>query len=583
MRPGQDLLRVARARQHALSTGLVVEDVRLPIAASWRRSADQNVPAKPEFDIVDDLDLDTRLARAAHPSLRRLADALSGTGSSVFLANERAIILDRWVDNEDLARTLDEAHSVQGARLDEAAVGTNGLGTVAATGTPLSVTGPEHWAEGYQDLACAGTPVRNPVTHRLEGVVTVTCRSDDNHPLLLTLVRQAALDIERLLLETATIREKALLDVFLSATRRSNRAILAASEDLMICSPSATRLSARIDATALREHIAAAEESGRDATVFFPTEDGGVEVSITANELSAAGAFGVVVELRNAVAALARTGAAATMQLPGLVGSAPVWLAAVHDIGAEISRGEPLVVTGESGVGKFTLVRALLTSQDRPFSVLDAALEAAEGIAGWTKSAERLLASDDYLVVRRTHLLSEATARVLAALIDARPDGASRVVCTSTDAHTAARPGIRALHASVGGKQFSVPALHRRTSDIAPLARYFSQGRSWTAEASAILARHHWEDNVRQLKEMVARVGGHGGPVTPHDLPSDVMPKSGRGALTRLERLEQEAIYEALRETSGNKAAAAALLGMSRSSLYRKLSANGGPPSRPAD
>ncbi|HEY9389162.1 MAG TPA: helix-turn-helix domain-containing protein, partial [Mycobacteriales bacterium] len=45
--------------------------------------------------------------------------------------------------------------------------------------------------------------------------------------------------------------------------------------------------------------------------------------------------------------------------------------------------------------------------------------------------------------------------------------------------------------------------------------------------------------------------------------------------LTRIEIAERDAIIVALRETNGNRVAAAAHLGMSRSSLYRKLRSYG--------
>ena len=54
----------------------------------------------------------------------------------------------------------------------------------------------------------------------------------------------------------------------------------------------------------------------------------------------------------------------------------------------------------------------------------------------------------------------------------------------------------------------------------------------------------------------------------------------GRQRLTRLETLERDAIVEALRECRGNRIQAAAALGMSRSTLYRRLRAFGLEPGR---
>jgi transcriptional regulator of acetoin/glycerol metabolism len=59
--------------------------------------------------------------------------------------------------------------------------------------------------------------------------------------------------------------------------------------------------------------------------------------------------------------------------------------------------------------------------------------------------------------------------------------------------------------------------------------------------------------------------------VTTADLPPTWLHEVTRGHLTAMQTAESDAIAAALREHGGNKAAAATALGISRSSLYRKL------------
>src|SRR3712207_7475519 len=49
---------------------------------------------------------------------------------------------------------------------------------------PAQVFGSEHYVERLEELACAGAPIRHPVTGKVLGVIDLTCWQRDAGPLL---------------------------------------------------------------------------------------------------------------------------------------------------------------------------------------------------------------------------------------------------------------------------------------------------------------------------------------------------------------------------------------------------------------
>jgi transcriptional regulator of acetoin/glycerol metabolism len=91
--------------------------------------------------------------------------------------------------------------------------------------------------------------------------------------------------------------------------------------------------------------------------------------------------------------------------------------------------------------------------------------------------------------------------------------------------------------------------------------------------ATRFLVRAPWPGNLRQLdstiRGLVSRTTGS--EIQPEDLPLDLQVHAQRRDLTGMEELELNAILDALRRHHGNKIAAATAIGISRSTLYRKL------------
>jgi transcriptional regulator of acetoin/glycerol metabolism len=127
-----------------------------------------------------------------------------------------------------------------------------------------------------------------------------------------------------------------------------------------------------------------------------------------------------------------------------------------------------------------------------------------------------------------------------------------------------------------------LPSLHEHPDDIPLIVRRLvathARGRDVRLAGDTIreLSRANWPGNVRQLEEVVrSLVASRVGEITVSDLPADVRSRSVRKALSPIDQLECDAIIGALHDAAGNKVAAAKLIGLSRSTIYRKIRAYG--------
>ncbi|MFI2436709.1 SpoIIE family protein phosphatase [Streptomyces sp. NPDC018693] len=207
------------AHERFLAGARVEADVRSSVLDSWKRCRSAGLePHRLLIPYTPDVTLGDRLRRAAEPVLRKLADSLCDVNMAIVLCDARGRMVQRYVGDRRLRDRLDEVRFAPGFDASEQAVGTNGVGTALAGRTPIYVVGREHFADCLQPFACAGAPVRDPLSGRVEAVVDLTCLRDEGDPAMLRLVREAVHTIEARLLEHATERERALLAAYRRAS-----------------------------------------------------------------------------------------------------------------------------------------------------------------------------------------------------------------------------------------------------------------------------------------------------------------------------------------------------------------------------
>ncbi|MDH3621168.1 MAG: sigma-54 dependent transcriptional regulator [Gammaproteobacteria bacterium] len=136
--------------------------------------------------------------------------------------------------------------------------------------------------------------------------------------------------------------------------------------------------------------------------------------------------------------------------------------------------------------------------------------------------------------------------------------------------------------------EIEIPPLRDRVDDIMPIAehyldrfsrKYGGRTRSFSPAAEAALLDYAWPGNVRALRHAVERavILAEDDVIGPHDLQLDYTGETTQAdtrvmpTIFNLDHLEKETISKALRKHGFNISRAAAELGLTRASLYRRM------------
>ncbi len=584
---------VSQVREIVLSEGVIPEPweaiLRPEVLSSWRRSLLSGAQVGlPELPYVGELDTDSALCAAADPVLEALAGQLTGLGAGVLLADRHARILRRWVSDPNLLPMLDSLRSDAGFSGSEEVVGTNGIGTVAETGRPIQIVGHEHLMESMVPFACVGVPVHHPITRRLEGVITMSCRAESASSLLTPLMRSVAADVEHRLLEQGSVAERLVLDAYLEASRGNGRRVAGVGQQIFIAGPRVTHLLGGLQEVVIWETVREALGGRSEAKTELLLEDGQV-VPIVCRPIESQGRMvGALVDFSAPVVSSSThskpaksTANVRSADLPGLVGSSAAWREVVSAMRRAIANGSSALVTGEVGVGKTALAQGALSEAfpDGTIRVIDAATQAWEAAGSAMKEYDAATAGADAVLIRHVEAMSPGVAMALASrLADTVKTSKCVVVGTLTSAVGAPATAEHERLAAVFGPMIRISALRERSEDIPAIAQVIlvdAQSRKLRLSSGALrsLVRAPWPGNILQLRALLKSVAADAnGEIQAGHLPSEIQACATRRQLTALEHVELKAILDALRQSNGNKVIAANIVGVSRSTLYRKLS-----------
>lgn len=134
--------------------------------------------------------------------------------------------------------------------------------------------------------------------------------------------------------------------------------------------------------------------------------------------------------------------------------------------------------------------------------------------------------------------------------------------------------------------QLQLPPIRKRMDDLPLLAdnilerlrRYNNRQVSLAPETYPALKRYAWPGNVRELEAVLEQASIHceaGGVIRPENLPAHVLTPDSQHTMTlpigSLQQIEQHAIRQAARVCRGNLTQMARMLGIGRTTLWRRL------------
>jgi len=298
------------------------------------------------------------------------------------------------------------------------------------------------------------------------------------------------------------------------------------------------------------------------------------------------------------------------------LGSSPAFNAVMEVIKAIASRECPIIITGETGVGKEMVARQIHSSghrADRVFVPVDcttltgqlfesqlfghvkgAFTSAVDSTLGFFRAADGGTIFMDEI----SEIPLELQAKLLRVLQERRvtPLGSAksypvdtRVLCaTCKDLQDMVKKGTfrSDLYYRLDVVRLEVPPLRHRKDDILDLAEYFlwnqaqfynEQPKKFSDSTKRLLLNYSWPGNVRELSNAIERayVLTEGLEIQPSVLPFELIisdsPAYPKDQLPTLDDVKRKVISQTLEFTKGRRIAAARILGIDRRQLNRLM------------
>ena len=256
------------------------------------------------------------------------------------------------------------------------------------------------------------------------------------------------------------------------------------------------------------------------------------------------------------------------------------WTGALEQATGALAAGQVVAAVGENGSGRTTLLGQALRQAHPTTRILCASVPAPEKVEEWLALwTPELAKSDTAIIIENADFLPAWAAQELAArtrnILHSTPRAPEEPPAllwafTAEDLEDVPPKLTGSVETVV-----SVQPLRERPDDVMPLARFVTRQTrlrdlGFTAAAERVLTGYHWPGNIDELVQVVHTAALITDTIDVRHLPPEMLGPSNR-RMTRIESFERDEIVRTLARPGMSVACAAAELGISRATIYRRL------------
>ncbi len=624
--------------------------LRRLINDSWMRCLDARIdpvhlhpPSVLEDDHLEILrQRHSELVAASRPVMMMARDFLAETGSVMILSDPDGVILSIEGD----PRGLDAAASIQlttGYNWNELRTGTNAIGTALMTGQAVQVHAAEHFCSSVREWTCTASIIRDPYDGQTLGAIDISGLKSTFSPHSLALVATTASRIESMLAKRELRFRYQLLEQSISKFSGSNDGIIICdrrgrpiklneqvnsalqaqnikldlnkteslfSLDLnQISNGNPTQKPDWLKVDWIEPIINEGERIGTILTIPSPTPGKKIEPqSISLSHLTA----DKQVENRG---------------FKQIIGQSPLLKKAIEQAHLLAKTNVPVLIHGETGVGKENFVRGMhqvvdcIIANKRPFVTLNCGgltpeLLASElfgycegaftgarkgGMIGKVEAANGGTLFLDEIgempIDLQPHFLRVLEEGEIYRIGENKPRKINfkLIAATNRDLREEVSEGRfrMDLYYRISVTSIHIPALREIKEDIPRLVNHFldnfkhkygNEPKEIMPETLNLLVQYDWPGNIRELRNTIENMYlmSQRNVLLADDIPADIISCLRKGATTHtdtqpspgtglLQHSEQKSIEQALALHHGNMTSVAKYLGIAKSTLYMKI------------